>query len=131
MSHQPWHHSAKAPSPKAALFLSEGRKMIRRIVVWSVLAACVAAGSTLAGAGGQGVGQTPGGLPLSQSIRERGSSLTGAYEGWFYGKDGATYALVGYFNRNTKQEFEIPVGPNNHIDPGGPDQGQPTHFLSG
>ncbi|OLC82209.1 MAG: hypothetical protein AUH72_07435 [Acidobacteria bacterium 13_1_40CM_4_65_8] len=59
---------------------------------------------------------------LSQSVRERGSSVTGAYEGWYYGKDGNTYALVGYFNRNTKQEFDIPVGPNNRIEPGGPDQ---------
>src|SRR5262245_4025805 len=103
--------------------------MIRRIVVWSVLAACVALGATLVS--GQGVGQTPGGLPLSGTLRERGSSVTGAFEGWFYGKDGASYALVGYFNRNSKQEFDIPAGPNNRIEPGGPDQGQPTHFLSG
>ena len=103
----------------------------RRMVIWGVMAACAAAGAPRIGAGGQGVGQTPGGLPLSQSIRERGSSLTGAFEGWYYGKDGATYALVGYFNRNTKQEFEIPVGPNNRIEPGGPDMGQPTHFNTG
>ena len=25
----------------------------------------------------------------------------------------------------------MPVGPNNRIDPGGPDRGQPTHFLPG
>ena len=25
----------------------------------------------------------------------------------------------------------MPVGPNNRIEPGGPDQGQPTHFLPG
>jgi len=37
--------------------------------------------------------------------------------------------LVGYFNRNTKQAFDIPIGPNNRIEPGGPDQGQPSHFL--
>jgi len=104
----------------------------RRVVTWTALVGCVALGATLVGAGQQGgVGQTPSPLPLSQAIRERGSSLTGAYEGWFYGKDGSTYALVGYFNRNTKQEFEIPVGPNNRIEPGGPDQGQPTHFLTG
>jgi hypothetical protein len=103
----------------------------RRAVIWGAMAACIATGATLVGAGGQGVGQTPGGLPLSQSVRERGSSVTGAYEGWYYGKDGATYALVGYFNRNTKQEFDIPVGPNNRIEPGGPDLGQPTHFNTG
>jgi hypothetical protein len=34
-------------------------------------------------------------------------------------------------NRNTGQTLEIPVGPNNHIDPGGPDYGQPTYFETG
>jgi len=104
--------------------------VIARIATWSALAASLAAGATLS-AGQQGVGQTPSPLPLSQTVRERGTSITGAYEGWFYGKDGATYALVGYFNRNTKQEFDIPIGPNNRIEPGGPDQGQPTHFNPG
>jgi hypothetical protein len=96
----------------------------------AILAGAAASG-TLIRAGQTGVGQTPSGFPLSQTVRERGSSVTGAYEGWYYGKDGNTYALVGYFNRNTKQEFDIPVGPNNRIEPGGPDQGQPTHFLAG
>src|SRR5258706_16126042 len=77
----------------------------------------------------QGQGQTPSPFPLSNPIRERGSSITGAFEGWYRDKDGGTYLLVGYFNRNTKQELDIPVGPNNRIEPGGPDQGQPTHFL--
>ena len=77
----------------------------------------------------QGQGQTPSPFPLSNPIRERGSSVTGAYEGWFRAKDGGSYFLVGYFNRNTKQELDIPIGPNNRIEPGGPDQGQPTHFL--
>jgi streptogramin lyase len=81
-------------------------------------------------AGQQGQGQTPSPFPLSQSIRERGSSVTGAYEGWYRNKDGSISLLVGYFNRNTKQELDIPVGPNNRIEPGGPDQGQPTHFLT-
>ena len=79
----------------------------------------------------QGTGQTPAQWPLSNSIRERGSSVTGAYEGWYYEKDGTTRMLVGYFNRNTKQELDIPVGPGNRIEPGGPDMGQPTHFLTG
>jgi hypothetical protein len=103
---------------------------VRVVMLFAILAGAAASG-TLVGAGQQGIGQTPGGLPLSQSIRERGSSVTGAYEGWYYGKDGNTYALVGYFNRNTKQEFDIPIGANNRIEPGGPDQGQPTHFLPG
>ena len=64
-------------------------------------------------------------------MRDRGSSVTPAFEGWYYDKDGSQRFLIGYFNRNMKQEFDIPVGPNNHIDPGGPDLGQPTHFQTG
>ena len=95
-----------------------------------LLAAFVAAGSVLVRAGQQGSGQTPSPFPLSNPVREHGSSITGAYEGWYTDADGATRLLVGYFNRNTQQELDIPVGPNNRIEPGGPDQGQPTHFLT-
>src|SRR6185295_996144 len=60
-----------------------------------------------------------------------GASVTGAFEGWFYGDDGSRSFLVGYYNRNSQQELDIPIGPNNRIEPGGPDMGQPTHFLPG
>jgi hypothetical protein len=69
-------------------------------------------------------------LPL-EPVHESGASITGAFEGWFKNADGSFGLLFGYFNRNTKQELDIPVGPNNRIDSGGPDQGQPTHFLTG
>lgn len=68
-------------------------------------------------------------LPL-EPLRESGESVTGAYEGWFGNPDGSYSLLFGYYNRNTKQELDIPVGPNNRIEPGGPDYGQPTHFLT-
>jgi hypothetical protein len=60
-----------------------------------------------------------------------GSSVTGAFEGWYYNPDGSRAFLVGYYNRNSQQELDIPIGPNNRIEPGGPDMGQPTHFLPG
>ncbi len=63
--------------------------------------------------------------------RGAGDSVTAAYEGWFYNPDGSRSFLVGYYNRNSQQELDIPVGPNNRIEPGGPDMGQPTHFLTG
>ena len=75
-----------------------------------------------------GAGQAPGQLPL-EPPRESGQSVTGAFEGWYRSPDGTLKLLVGYFNRNTKQALDIPVGVNNRIEPGGPDQGQPTHFL--
>jgi hypothetical protein len=55
--------------------------------------------------------------------------VTPAYEGWFKNPDGSFTLLLGYYNRNLKQTLDIPVGPDNRIEPGGPDQGQPTHFL--
>lgn len=75
-------------------------------------------------------GQVPqSGVPLPlEPARERGSSITPAFEGWFTNKDGSFSILVGYFNRNQKQALDIPVGPNNRIEPGGPDMGQPTYF---
>lgn len=61
--------------------------------------------------------------------RQFGTSVTGAYEGWFDNPDGSHNFLVGYFNRNLKQAVDVPIGPNNRIEPGGPDMGQPSHFL--
>jgi hypothetical protein len=69
-------------------------------------------------------------LPL-EPRHDSGASVTGSFEGWFKNPDGTYSLLLGYFNRNAEQEMDIPIGPNNRIEPGGPDQGQPTHFLSG
>jgi hypothetical protein len=66
-----------------------------------------------------------------EPARDAGSSVTGAFEGWFKNPDGTFSLLLGYYNRNRKQEVDLPVGPSNQIQPGGPDRGQPTHFLPG
>src|SRR5512141_685638 len=70
-------------------------------------------------------------LPIEPAARESGNSVTGAFEGWFKNPDGTFSLLLGYYNRNQKQEVDIPIGPNNRIEPGGPDRGQPTHFNPG
>jgi hypothetical protein len=72
--------------------------------------------------------QAPAQLPLDP-VRETGQSVIGAYEGWYQNPDGSYSLLIGYFNRNSKETLDIAVGPNNRIEPGGPDMGQPTHFL--
>src|SRR3954471_8479801 len=69
-------------------------------------------------------------LPL-EPARERGASITPAYEGWYENKDGSFSLLLGYYNRNQKEALDIPVGPNNRVEPGPADQGQPTHFEIG
>jgi hypothetical protein len=74
--------------------------------------------------------QQPSVLPMGPA-RERGASVTPAYEGWYQNPDGSFTLLIGYFNRNSKETIDIPIGPNNRIEPGEPDQGQPTHFEIG
>jgi hypothetical protein len=69
-------------------------------------------------------------LPF-EPARESEQSVTGAFEGWFPNPDGSFSLLAGYFNRNTKQALDIPIGPDNNIEPGGPDYGQPTRFGPG
>jgi len=70
--------------------------------------------------------------PLTMGpARERGASITPAFEGWYQNEDGSYSVLIGYFNRNSKEALDIPIGPNNRIEPGEPDQGQPTHFEIG
>lgn len=61
--------------------------------------------------------------------RAFGGSITGAFEGWFDNPDGSHNFLVGYLNRNLKRPQDVPIGPDNRIEPGGPDMGQPAHFL--
>ena len=69
-------------------------------------------------------------LPLDPQ-RERGASITPAYEGWYNNPDGSFSLLLGYYNRNSKEALDIPAGPNNRVEPGPVDQGQPTHFEIG
>jgi hypothetical protein len=75
-------------------------------------------------------------LPSAQQLpseprRQFGTSVTGAFEGWFENADGSRTFLVGYLNRNGTQAIDVPIGENNRIEPGGPDMGQPAHFLPG
>lgn len=58
-----------------------------------------------------------------------GQSVSPAYEGWWRNDDGSFTMFFGYMNSNWLQELDVPVGPENGIEPGGPDQGQPTHFY--
>jgi hypothetical protein len=67
---------------------------------------------------------------LLEPLGTTGEAIYPAFEGFGPLKDGSTTLLVGYFNRN-KEAIDVPIGPDNRIEPGGPDFGQPTHFLSG
>jgi hypothetical protein len=60
--------------------------------------------------------------------RQFGASITGAFEGWFYGDDGSRNFLVGYYNRNSQQEIDIPIGRTTASSPAGPTRGSRRTF---
>lgn len=65
----------------------------------------------------------------AQGIPYRGADIAPVYEGWRTLPDGSHELMFGYFNRNQEEQIDVPVGPDNKIEPGGPDLGQPTHFY--
>ncbi len=66
-------------------------------------------------------------LPLT-SLKASGQTVTPAFEGWYRNPDGSFTLSFGYFNRNTAEVVDIPIGPENFVSPGARNQGQPTEF---
>ena len=58
-----------------------------------------------------------------------GQNIAPAFEGWEKNLDGSFNLVFGYFNRNWEEVLDIPIGPNNTVEPGPPDRGQPTRFY--
>ncbi len=58
-----------------------------------------------------------------------GQDVVPVYEGWLRNADGTFTFVFGYFNRNWKEELVIPAGPDNKLEPGALDRGQPTYFV--
>ena len=57
-----------------------------------------------------------------------GQNVVPVFEGWERNPDLFNF-VFGYFNRNHEESLDVLVGPDNNIEPGGPDQGQPTFFA--
>jgi hypothetical protein len=74
-----------------------------------------------------GAAQQP---PLSPA-RETGQTVTPAFEGWYPNGDGTISMSFGYFNRNSKEVVDVPIGADNFVAPGAQNQNQPTHFQPG
>src|SRR5687768_7377393 len=66
-------------------------------------------------------------LPMHPQY-ERNQPVSPVFEGWYPNADG-TYTLnFGFFSRNAADTLEIPLGPNNFIEPAQFNGGQPTSF---
>lgn len=94
-------------------------------IATAVVASTVAVASTQ-----QAPSPSPQGV-LMEPIGRTGEAIFPAFEGWGPTKDGGRVLLLGYFNRNKVGTVDIPIGPDNRIEPGGPDFGQPTFFQTG
>ena len=93
---------------------------LRRVAAAAAVAACLAGGGVYAQQ-----------ELVMEPLKDSGLNVYPAFEGWYQNEDGSYTLLIGYYNRNKKQILEVPIGPQNRIEPGGPDQGQPTHFVVG
>ena len=63
-----------------------------------------------------------------QVLRPSGQPVIPIYEGYYPNPDGTYDICFGYFNLNTEEDVDIPLGPNNMIEPAEFDGMQPTHF---
>ena len=66
-------------------------------------------------------------VPLG-TVSASGQTVTPVFEGWYRNPDGTFSISFGYFNRNFEQHVEVPVGPDNYMEPGDRNRGQPSSF---
>ena len=78
--------------------------------------------------GAAGAQDTRVDAPIPHAI---GQSVSASFEGWYPNPDGTRNLVFGYFNRNTTEVLDIPVGRDNLVEPGDANHGQPTHFRTG
>ncbi len=61
-------------------------------------------------------------------LKPAGDIVAPFFDGWYANSDGTYTLSFGFMNRNTEQVVDIPLGPNNFIEPAQFDGVQPTHF---
>ncbi len=62
--------------------------------------------------------------------RVSGDSVQPVFDGWQRFPDGTISMWFGYYNRNSQEQVDVPVGRDNSFNVGGADRGQPTHFYT-
>ena len=74
-------------------------------------------------------GATGGGASRSRLPSSRGRTVTPAFEGWYPNKDGTYSISFGYYNRNSEEIVDIPIGPDNFVAPGDAESGAAIAIL--
>lgn len=57
-----------------------------------------------------------------------GAGVAPYFDGWYANPDGSVTLSFGFMNRNASGAVDIPIGPNNSIEPAPFNGMQPTHF---
>jgi hypothetical protein len=98
-------------------------------MIGSQLRAALAVGLTLAVIPAHLEAQEHPGLPLAPPP-PHGGMVAPYFDGWFQNPDGTRTFSFGYLNRNTDSTsvVEIPIGPDNFIEPAQFNGMQPEHF---
>jgi hypothetical protein len=65
---------------------------------------------------------------MLRNLRPSGQPVIPLFDGWFRRPDGTVDLCFGYHNLNLDQKLDIPLGPDNFIEPSRFDGVQPTHF---
>lgn len=65
--------------------------------------------------------------PLAPAIK-RGEGVAPFFDGFYLNEDGSVTYSFGFMNRNQEELIEIPIGPNNRLEPAEFNGMQPTYF---
>ena len=57
-----------------------------------------------------------------------GEAVAPMFNGWIQNEDGSVTMIFGFANQNLEEKVDVPLGPNNFIEPAQFDGVQPTHF---
>lgn len=88
-------------------------------------ALCAAAWTSLKAQQAGQFGQMP---LMLENLRPSGQPVIPIFDGWIPRQDGSYDLCFAYFNLNLEEELDIPLGPDNFIEPAQFDGRQPTHF---
>lgn len=92
---------------------------LRGLIAAAAFAACVPHGSSAQ------LDHVPYALKFNS-----GQDIQPIFEGWSRNADGSFTMHFGYLNRNYVEELSVTIGPDNNLQPGRPDRGQPTYFYT-
>jgi hypothetical protein len=101
----------------------------RQLILIAAVAIATIAGGFVPIFGQQQPSRQGAGRLQLEPLGNKNEAVFPYFEGWYGNEDGSATIMLGYYNRNTEQTIDVPIGPNNRIEPGGPDRGQPTTFL--